>query len=107
MLNTIHNSLLDGILKTFFFCIFQENLQKEAFEALQLQKDAKTQRITSQIAMIEQELIQLTMLEVEQRDMRLDTQVVSSVVLINSSRVLCQTQRLEQYRPMIFTPQGD
>ncbi len=56
--------------------MLQENLQKEAFEALQLQKDAKTQRITSQIAMIEQELIQLTMLEVEQRDMRLDTQVV-------------------------------
>ena len=41
-----------------------------------LQKDAKTQRITSQIELIEQELAQLTLLEVEQRDMRLDTQMV-------------------------------
>ena len=43
-----------------------------------LQKDAKTQRITSQIELIEQELAQLTLLEVEQRDMRLDTQMVQN-----------------------------
>ena len=45
---------------------------------LMLQKDAKTQRITSQIELIEQELAQLTLLEVEQRDMRLDTQMVKT-----------------------------
>jgi len=57
---------------------FQEELQKEAFEALQCQKDARHKRITSQIELIECELAELTMLEIEQRDMRLDTQMVSS-----------------------------
>ena len=60
------------------YSILQEKLQKEAFETLMLQKDAKTQRITSQIELIEQELAQLTLLEVEQRDMRLDTQMVQN-----------------------------
>ena len=54
----------------------QEELQKEAFEALQCQKDARHKRITSQILLIERELAELTMLEIEQRDMRLDTQMV-------------------------------
>ena len=54
----------------------QEELQKEAFEALQCQKDARHKRITSQISLIERELAELTMLEIEQRDMRLDTQMV-------------------------------
>lgn len=55
----------------------QEELQKEAFEALQCQKDARHRRIRSQISLIERELAELTMLEIEQRDMRLDTQMVS------------------------------
>jgi len=55
----------------------QEELQKEAFEALQCQKDARHKRITSQITLIERELAELTMLEIEQRDTRLDTQMVS------------------------------
>ena len=63
----------------------QEKLQKEAFETLMLQKDAKTQRITSQIELIEQELAQLTLLEVEQRDMRLDTQMVQNYGLFTSA----------------------
>jgi len=58
--------------------LLQEELQKEAFEALQCQKDARHKRITSQISLIEQELAELTMLEIEQRDMRLDTQIVST-----------------------------
>lgn len=48
----------------------QEQLQKEAFEALQLQKDTKHQRITSQIALIEDELAQLTVVEIERRGFR-------------------------------------
>lgn len=48
----------------------QEQLQKEAFEALQLQKDTKTQRIASQIALIEDELAQLTVVELERREFR-------------------------------------
>jgi len=60
------------------FCqrLLQEELQKEAFEALQCQKDARHKRIRSQITLIERELAELTMLEIEQRDMRLDTQMV-------------------------------
>ena len=50
-----------------------------------LQKDAKTQRIASQIELIEQELAQLTLLEVEQRDMRLDTQMVQTSWLVHTS----------------------
>lgn len=58
---------------------FQEELQKEAFDVLQCQKDARHQRITSQILLIEQELTELTLLELEQRQLRLDTQVVCNV----------------------------
>ena len=53
-----------------------------------LQKDAKTQRITSQIELIEQELAQLTLLEVEQRDMRLDTQMVQNYGLFTPVALL-------------------
>ncbi len=56
----------------------QESIQKEAFEALQLQKDAKHNRLTGQISLIEQELAQLTLLEVEQREHRLESQQVSN-----------------------------
>ena len=55
-----------------------------------LQKDAKTQRITSQIELIEQELAQLTLLEVEQRDMRLDTQMVCKLYFTETS-IFCST----------------
>ena len=55
----------------------QERLQKEAFEALQQQKDAKHRRIRSQIGLIEQQLSQLTQLEIEQRDLKLNLHMVS------------------------------
>jgi E3 ubiquitin-protein ligase LRSAM1 len=51
-------------------------LQKEAFEALQIQKDARHQRIAGQIELIEQELAQLTALEVEHRQLSDDLQKV-------------------------------
>jgi len=43
---------------------------------MQCQKDARHKRITSQISLIECELAELTMLEIEQRDMQLDMQMV-------------------------------
>ena len=59
------------------FCSgYQEALQKEAFEALQLQKDTKHQRLTNQIDLIEQELAQLSLIEVEQRHLRSTTRAV-------------------------------
>ncbi|XP_060571912.1 E3 ubiquitin-protein ligase LRSAM1-like [Ruditapes philippinarum] len=48
----------------------QEQLQRDAFEALLLQKDAKHQRITNQIALIQEELSNLTVVEVERREFR-------------------------------------
>lgn len=46
------------------------------FEVLQCQKDARHRRITSQIRLIEQELAELTLLEIEQRSIKLDIQMV-------------------------------
>lgn len=56
---------------------FQEEFQRDAFEALQLQKDAKTQRITQQINMIEEELAGLTLVELQRKDERTDDEIVS------------------------------
>ncbi|KAK3088307.1 hypothetical protein FSP39_017332 [Pinctada imbricata] len=53
----------------------QEQLQKEAFEALQLQRDAKHQRISSQISLIEEELASLTALEIQRRELRTEEEV--------------------------------
>ncbi|CAH1786507.1 unnamed protein product [Owenia fusiformis] len=50
----------------------QEKLQKAAFEALQMSKDAKHKRVTEQIDLIEQELAQLSLVEVERRRMKMD-----------------------------------
>ena len=60
---------------------------------LQCQKDARHQRVTSQIALIEQELTELTILEMEQRQLRLDTQMVFQwlvVVIVMLSTLLVQ-----------------
>ena len=54
--------------------LYEETLQKEAFEMLLMQQDAKHQRLTSQIEAIEDELSALSVLEMEQREMRMDTQ---------------------------------
>lgn len=56
---------------------FQEEFQRDAFEALQLQKDAKTQRITQQINMIEEELTGLTLVELQRKEERTDDEIVS------------------------------
>ncbi|KAK6196049.1 hypothetical protein SNE40_001348 [Patella caerulea] len=53
----------------------QDELQKQAFEVLQLQKDAKHQRITSEIELIEQELAELSRIERERRDLRAETEM--------------------------------
>jgi hypothetical protein len=49
--------------QTFLCNKFQEQAQKDAFEVLQFQKDARNQRITEQIQMIEEELKQNTTLK--------------------------------------------
>lgn len=56
---------------------FQEEFQRDAFEALQLQKDAKTQRITQQINMIEEELAGLTLVELQRKEERTDDEIVN------------------------------
>lgn len=56
---------------------FQEEFQRDAFEALQLQKDAKTQRISQQINMIEEELAGLTLVELQRKEERTDDEIVS------------------------------
>uniref|UniRef100_K1QGE1 E3 ubiquitin-protein ligase LRSAM1 n=1 Tax=Magallana gigas TaxID=29159 RepID=K1QGE1_MAGGI len=53
----------------------QEEFQRDAFEALQLQKDAKTQRITQQINMIEEELTGLTLVELQRKEERTDDEI--------------------------------
>ena len=67
-------------LFSYCHCWFlQEQLQKEAFEALQLQKDTKHQRISSQIALIEDELAQLTVVEIERREFRQEEELVRQI----------------------------
>ncbi|CAH1270954.1 LRSAM1 [Branchiostoma lanceolatum] len=58
----------------------EEEFQKKAFEALQLEKDIKHSRVTGQIALIEQELVQLTVVEMEKKALRMDVE----------QEVLCQ-----------------
>ena len=70
-------SLADDVLITLTgFSLCQEAVQKEAFEALQCQKDARHKRVTGQIRLIQQELAELTLLEMEQRSIKLNTQMV-------------------------------
>ena len=71
--------------------LFQEELQKEAFAALQFQKDARMKRITGQIELIEQELSQLTVLELEQKQLKVDVQMVGASYLclfVNTGEVM-------------------
>ena len=51
----------------------------EAFAVLQYQKDFRHKRITSQILLIEQELAELTFMELEQRSAKLDEQMVGTI----------------------------
>ncbi|MBN3299512.1 LRSM1 ligase, partial [Amia calva] len=56
----------------------EEEMQKAAFEALQLQRDGMHRFIRNQIRLIEAELMQLTKLEVKRRD--LDTENMQEVL---------------------------
>ncbi|KAM4664860.1 E3 ubiquitin-protein ligase LRSAM1 isoform 2-T2 [Discoglossus pictus] len=59
--------------------ILQESeIQKAAFEALQLKKDLMHRQIREQIILIEVELLQLTQLEVKRKD--LDTEALQEVI---------------------------
>ncbi|XP_077986680.1 E3 ubiquitin-protein ligase LRSAM1-like [Glandiceps talaboti] len=53
-----------------------EKFQMEAFEALQLEKDAKNQRITAQISLIEQQLAELSLIEWEKKNEKSETEKV-------------------------------
>ncbi|XP_054716280.1 E3 ubiquitin-protein ligase LRSAM1-like [Uloborus diversus] len=55
----------------------QEQYQKEAFEALQLQKDLRHQDIIHQIHLIEKELSGLTHAEIKKRNLKIDSEVNS------------------------------
>ncbi|XP_014664831.1 PREDICTED: E3 ubiquitin-protein ligase LRSAM1-like isoform X2 [Priapulus caudatus] len=52
----------------------QEEFQREAFEALQMQKDAKHTRLSNEIALVMNELEQMSMLEVKNQEMKLDSE---------------------------------
>jgi len=54
----------------------QEEVQREAFEGLLLAKDAKFQRLQGQIALIQDELTNLTVVEIEKRTQRTDEEMV-------------------------------
>ncbi|XP_071096759.1 E3 ubiquitin-protein ligase LRSAM1-like [Haliotis cracherodii] len=53
----------------------QEQLQKQAFEVLLVAKDAKSNRINSQIRLIEEQLMQLTLVEQERKDARAEMEL--------------------------------
>ena len=59
--------------------LVQERLQKEAFETLLREKDVKHQRIRTQITLIEDELAKLSQLEIEQRDLKVNTNMVRTL----------------------------
>ncbi|XP_041368128.1 E3 ubiquitin-protein ligase LRSAM1-like isoform X2 [Gigantopelta aegis] len=69
----------------------QELLQKEAFEVLQLQKDDRHKRITSQIDLIQQQLQQLTLIEIEKKALRMESEInVTAEKRVMLTALLCQ-----------------
>ncbi|XP_010887998.3 E3 ubiquitin-protein ligase LRSAM1 [Esox lucius] len=70
----------------------EEEMQKAAFQALQLQKDSVHGYIREQIRLIEGELMQLTRLEVKRRD--LDTENLQEVLLDQRSALSDLLQQL-------------
>ena len=56
----------------------QEELQKAAFEALLMQKDSRHSRVTNQINLIEKELAQLTVVEMERKELKVEMEMVSA-----------------------------
>ena len=57
--------------------LWQEELQKAAFQALLISQDAVNQRIQQQIGLIESELAQITAAEMVQREQRSEHEFVS------------------------------
>ncbi|XP_069465907.1 E3 ubiquitin-protein ligase LRSAM1 isoform X2 [Ambystoma mexicanum] len=57
----------------------ESEIQKTAFEALQLKKDIMHRQIRNQIKLIETELLQLTQLELKRRD--LDTEAMQELII--------------------------
>lgn len=53
----------------------EEELQKAAFEALLMQKDSRHTRVTNQINLIEKELAQLTAVEMDRKEMKLEMEM--------------------------------
>ncbi|MGH0168030.1 UNVERIFIED_CONTAM: hypothetical protein FKN15_062578 [Acipenser sinensis] len=70
----------------------EEEMQKAAFEAMQLQKDGMHRYIRNQIKLIEAELMQLTKLEVKRRD--LDTENLQEVLSDQRSALADLLQQL-------------
>ncbi|KAK7095159.1 E3 ubiquitin-protein ligase LRSAM1-like [Littorina saxatilis] len=63
-----HRAMMDTLAQ-------QEVLQKQAVEALMMARDAKHSRITSQIALIESELAQLSVVEMGKRHLKVESEI--------------------------------
>nr|XP_054502222.1 E3 ubiquitin-protein ligase LRSAM1 isoform X1 [Agelaius phoeniceus] len=70
----------------------QVEMQKSAFEALQVKKDLMHRQIRNQIKLIETELLQLTQLEVKRQE--LDTETLQEAVMEQRRALGCLLQQL-------------
>ncbi|NWX55678.1 LRSM1 ligase, partial [Promerops cafer] len=70
----------------------QIEMQKTAFEALQVKKDLMHRQIRNQIKLIETELLQLTQLELKRQE--LDTETLQEVVMEQRRALSCLLQQL-------------
>ncbi|XP_071621933.1 E3 ubiquitin-protein ligase LRSAM1 isoform X1 [Heliangelus exortis] len=70
----------------------QIEMQKAAFEALQLKKDLMHRQIRNQIKLIETELLQLTQLELKRQE--LDTEMLQGVITEQRQALSCLLQQL-------------
>ncbi|XP_066057267.1 E3 ubiquitin-protein ligase LRSAM1 isoform X2 [Chamaea fasciata] len=70
----------------------QIEMQKTAFEALQVKKDLMHRQIRNQIKLIERELLQLTQLELKRQE--LDTEMLQEVVTEQRRTLGCLLQQL-------------
>uniref|UniRef100_A0A8C3D1Q8 Leucine rich repeat and sterile alpha motif containing 1 n=1 Tax=Corvus moneduloides TaxID=1196302 RepID=A0A8C3D1Q8_CORMO len=69
-----------------------QQMQKVAFEALQVKKDLMHRQIRNQIKLIETELLQLTQLEVKRQE--LDTETLQEAVMEQRRALSCLLQQL-------------
>ncbi|NXN54815.1 LRSM1 ligase, partial [Rynchops niger] len=70
----------------------QIEMQKAAFEALQVKKDLMHRQIRNQIKLIETELLQLTQLELKRQE--LDTETLQAVIMEQRQALGCLLQQL-------------